>query len=592
MDKRLILLALVLSVLLPTASAQYEQLIQTYAPVMKFNNGEIFYPTPVSYFIADSELKQTSNGALIDPNPTLESISTRYDDTYYLNDKLGWFEQIAADYKSKISSLKPTIYAHVSQIGGYTAIQYWFFYAFNNGPLNNHQADWEQITVIVSGDTPQWATYSEHQGGSRAAWADVEKVGTHPVVYVGRGSHANYFRSYEGKFGPQNDDVGGAGMTITSEQMDIVSLDSDNSWTAYGGRWGESGGGIAADVTGSNGPFGPKTGDHAETWNNPVAWSDSQPQTNGGTFLLNWIIYNFVLIFAIYLVTRLVIKIYGVYRVSRKQGFQFKQLIGSAFVVWLLLGIVGTAIVFVGIMMPWYSVSGSIQSSDINTQGNVPLMSIEGINGMQVNTLQKGAGMTSLFNATMPFGLIILAGVIFTVIDIIGAKHGKSLGMKYALGGVMPIAFFIIIIIVVASLGSILSSTMTPLLGKEGVPPETASLLRSVASSPFSGGYQGPMGGYANIDIKWGLGLGAYLLMIGGFLKIFAGIAMIAGAPKLSELQKLPPVDKNVAAQYSQQAMYYHAVENQPMVRQCPKCGSFSQNGDSFCQVCGTRITL
>ncbi len=55
---------------------------------IKFNNGEIFYPAPVSYFIRDSELKQTSNGAVIDPNPTLDSISTRYDDTYYLNDKL------------------------------------------------------------------------------------------------------------------------------------------------------------------------------------------------------------------------------------------------------------------------------------------------------------------------------------------------------------------------------------------------------------------------------------------------------------------------------------------------------------------------
>ena len=37
--------------------------------------------------------------------------------------------------------------------------------------------------------------YSQHEGAERASWDDdkLEKKGTHPVVFPGRGSHANYF---------------------------------------------------------------------------------------------------------------------------------------------------------------------------------------------------------------------------------------------------------------------------------------------------------------------------------------------------------------------------------------------------------------
>src|SRR5207253_9523447 len=37
------------------------------------------------------------------------------------------------------------------------------------------------------------AAYSQHCAGERRSWANVQKVGTHPVVYVATGSHANLF---------------------------------------------------------------------------------------------------------------------------------------------------------------------------------------------------------------------------------------------------------------------------------------------------------------------------------------------------------------------------------------------------------------
>ena len=45
-------------------------------------------------------------------------------------------------------------YAHISSHGGYVVVQYWFFYAMNDwrssfGGVNDHEADWEQVTVFL-----------------------------------------------------------------------------------------------------------------------------------------------------------------------------------------------------------------------------------------------------------------------------------------------------------------------------------------------------------------------------------------------------------------------------------------------------------
>jgi hypothetical protein len=82
-------------------------------------------------------------------------------------------------------------------------IQYWIFYNYDSlqaGAITQwHQADWEQVSVLVRRDgtsvRPAEVAFSEHCYGARLPaerieWAD----GSHPVVFVGNGSHANYPR--------------------------------------------------------------------------------------------------------------------------------------------------------------------------------------------------------------------------------------------------------------------------------------------------------------------------------------------------------------------------------------------------------------
>ena len=90
----------------------------------------------------------------------------------------------------------------------WVVLQYWLFYPFNDWRsgffgANDHEADWEKIFIYLSESesgemSPEWVAYAAHNytgDNLRRRWDDpeVEKVGEHPVIYVGAGSHASYF---------------------------------------------------------------------------------------------------------------------------------------------------------------------------------------------------------------------------------------------------------------------------------------------------------------------------------------------------------------------------------------------------------------
>ncbi|RPI34970.1 MAG: hypothetical protein EHM70_01190 [Chloroflexota bacterium] len=123
----------------------------------------------------------------------------------------------ALAYKRMQAELeKFTYYGRVVRQNGWVVLQYWYFYAFNNWRsgffgVNDHEGDWEMVCVYCSEEkssspdrspaeclNPQWVAYASHDFSGddlRRRWDDpeVEKVGEHPVIYAGAGSHASYF---------------------------------------------------------------------------------------------------------------------------------------------------------------------------------------------------------------------------------------------------------------------------------------------------------------------------------------------------------------------------------------------------------------
>ncbi|MQA96053.1 MAG: hypothetical protein GEV11_15885 [Streptosporangiales bacterium] len=110
----------------------------------------------------------------------------------------------AARYRTWVGTAESTYYARVVRDGGYVVCQYWFFYPMNDwrstfGGVNDHEADWEMVSVYLSegpdGPRPVWVGISSHDGAGddlRRRWddPDLRRVGDHPVVFVGAGSHS------------------------------------------------------------------------------------------------------------------------------------------------------------------------------------------------------------------------------------------------------------------------------------------------------------------------------------------------------------------------------------------------------------------
>jgi len=192
--------------------------------------------------------------------------------------------QFVQPYRSALTAggHETTMYARVVHRGERTIIQYWLNYYFNNHPLLSHEGDWELVEVeLDAGDEPSRVSVSQHSYGRMRRWQDVELSDGHPLIFVGRGSHANYFEG-----GPHTlelahmpvpsiiDEVDKieAGRLVTPKPVLIPAsvLDEDGfKWMRFSGRWGE-----VTDLPEADPPLGPAwSGDR---WEHPFAWWDLQ----------------------------------------------------------------------------------------------------------------------------------------------------------------------------------------------------------------------------------------------------------------------------------------------------------------------------
>src|SRR6266508_1697667 len=205
-----------------------EQLLKAYQPVLVFHPAEPLRPTKVQSFVADSELERFTGTSpqqlvldafwtVVDPDPEPGELGSLAPGAYRL-------DQVGCNAFSALAGITCYVQAWAEGSGGQAmygrvirtsdriVLQYWLFYYDN--PLllpatpvgtfwQSHEGDWELVNVILDADEePLEAAYSQHCSGRRRAWASVEKRdGTHPVAYVGLGSHANFFAPGAGPLG-------------------------------------------------------------------------------------------------------------------------------------------------------------------------------------------------------------------------------------------------------------------------------------------------------------------------------------------------------------------------------------------------------
>jgi hypothetical protein len=183
-----------------------------FAPVVALDSKELFLPIRIESYLSATSLDERRGKILkvLQPEPKLASLPTTDVDCFIASrcmyqldvrgaEPPGSRPAIYGAIEEKLveAGARGTVYANVLQYtntGDYS-VQYWFLYLFNDG-ANKHESDWEQITIMLDKDqNPKEALYSSHSTGFTRTWDEMEHQGDHPVTYVARGSHANYFHA-------------------------------------------------------------------------------------------------------------------------------------------------------------------------------------------------------------------------------------------------------------------------------------------------------------------------------------------------------------------------------------------------------------
>ncbi len=510
-------------------------LAERFAPVLRLAPKEAYPPVAIQYALNNSELRFQEGGAstTIQASPTVESISVFRDPDsgYFLDNTRGSIDDqgIRDSFASVKKSLEPTVYARVTGDSSYTVVQYWFYYPFNDGPLNSHEGDWEMVQILLQGEEPVSAAYSQHFSGQKVAWSKVLLRKGHLVVYVARGSHANYFRAYQGVLGVQNDEVSALGAALEPDSYQLVVLGeldlhpADQDWLVFSGRWGEWG--EAEDqLMGRRGPPGPGQGDNAEKWESPSSWQEELPSLDTSWLWLSWIVSNFAILFGLYILVRGLWKIIGLGRsVLSRQALKGLG-VGSG------LAIAGALLAVLAIWQPWYSINLNVPAGEYRTDGDATVMLVDGARGVQLNDPQSNRGLVTLMGLKMPIGVIFISGLVFLFLDVVKAKAPSELRGGFIRGGVANVLVPLVpMLVLIAMMGPVVKELASVAL-KEEVPETVAAMMDQVSGNPVLGSYQGDLPEIGDAKLSWGLGPGCIMIIAAGVLKIIGGLASGKGA--------------------------------------------------------------
>ncbi len=157
-------------------------------------------------------------------------------------------------------------------------LQYWLFYYYNDfqllGPLasgGKHEGDWELVQIrLNASEQPEQVVFSQHKTAQSKAWADVKRSGNRPLVYVARGSHANYFGPGSHWTGVWFDQADGKGPQIVPT-LEVV--EDTTPWMLWPGLWGDTR--PTSSPLDSSSPNSPGRRAH---WLDPSALAGAQPK--------------------------------------------------------------------------------------------------------------------------------------------------------------------------------------------------------------------------------------------------------------------------------------------------------------------------
>ncbi|MER2600106.1 MAG: hypothetical protein ABTQ73_11355 [Caldilineales bacterium] len=371
------------------------ELLRTYEPVVRYTKGELFFPCAVDGYVSasslwlyerDKEDQRLAKPGELTPKALVTHQAAHPDSTLYLRfvakplnavEYQRWSRRpnrpifLAPGRLARVGILSRVIdaffnislllrgkvpggtaaaaeeaynamqaedprrvyYGRVIRDGGYTVLQYLFFFTMNDWRsdfygVNDHEADWEQIFIYLAPDQnevlrPQWVAFASHDfrgDDLRRRWDDpmLHKHNDHPVVFAGAGSHASYFlpgeylmkaepaalrkvrqvletaqrfwirtlqqgldedapRTFDAIGVPFIDYARGDGVAIGPDQAETwspIMISDQDSWVdGYRGLWGLDTKDLLGGERAPSGPKYNRNGTVRQSWYDPLGWA-------------------------------------------------------------------------------------------------------------------------------------------------------------------------------------------------------------------------------------------------------------------------------------------------------------------------------
>jgi hypothetical protein len=251
-------------------------LLERHRPVLRYDSGERRFAVSVEALTAVSEVDRERGARR--PVASARFLGARYGDGP------------RADRSDRLVPVRhprrgrPLVYGRAARDGrGRLWLQYWLFFADNTQDrgivrTGRHTGDWEIVQLRLGRDRrPREATFAQHTWAEGCSWADLERRGPAPVVYVANGSHALYPRAgrADRPWPDPNDESDGRGPRVRPPVQAIAA--NAPRWMAWPGRWGEDEGGwVPGEQPSPRGPaFQP------ERWDDPGRFHANEARACG-----------------------------------------------------------------------------------------------------------------------------------------------------------------------------------------------------------------------------------------------------------------------------------------------------------------------
>lgn len=256
--------------------------VSQYAPILYLDQEEQYFPSDISQQVVHTVPEVNTTKISNAPSPlTLDNLNQLNNFgnggvNVYLTSREGiaalpsWFDGVRPDSSGLTENAISCAIITVDHGSGLLDAFYFYFYAYNKGndvlgdsalEFGDHVGDWEHTMLRFQNGVPQSIWLSQHTFGEAFTYAAMQKSGVRPIVYVARGTHANYAISGTHQttidginlpFGPFEDYTSQGALwdptlsaysfsySPSSNSFAAYSVTSPVNWLYFSGRWGDA----------------------------------------------------------------------------------------------------------------------------------------------------------------------------------------------------------------------------------------------------------------------------------------------------------------------------------------------------------------